>query len=61
MRPEIQQLAEWLEAQADSNPYGEFQVKVVLHAGKVTRGETGSVVKFKPTEFGGYDDGKRNR
>lgn len=48
LRPEIRKLAEWLEREALSNPYGEFGVKVVLHDGNISRVEKSIVENTKP-------------
>lgn len=57
LRPEIQQAAEWIQAEIDRDPFAEVGVRLVTHDGKVTRIEKSIVSKHKLTGPGG-DHGK---
>ncbi|MBD3666905.1 MAG: hypothetical protein HUJ16_03025 [Kangiella sp.] len=37
MKPEIQQLAAWLDKEADGVPFGEIGVTVTMHGGRINR------------------------
>lgn len=52
LRPEIQQAAEWLQAEIDRDPFAEVGVRLVTHDGEVTRVEKSIVSKHKLTKPG---------
>ena len=56
LSPEIQKAAEWLQSQAKENPFAEIGIKLILHAGKISRYEHLIITKQKPTETGCCND-----
>ena len=54
--PELNDILNWMRTQAAADPYGEFTVRVIMHAGRISRIERGVVQKLKPENGGSHAD-----